>query len=685
MFLVVLFLLLGPLWSWAGEGSYSQSLTVKLQPSQKSLHATAVLQFDGNWSSVPRIMLGEKAQIHQVLTNGREMDFVFNGGFIRIEEAGRSEDLEVLIEYSAVFKKAPPRRPVHDEDPSYGVAATITPDGSFLGAGAGWHPSIPGHKADFHVRIEAPAGIHAVTDGTRLSHSRKDSTTVSEWKTTLPRQTLALAAGAFVIDETRAGDIPVYTYFSEQNKGLSETYLEKCVGYIEMYEEMLTPYPFAKFAVVENFFPTGYGFPSWTLIGGTVLRLPFITETSLGHEIAHSWWGNGVHVDYASGNWSEGLTAYVAEHHYKELKSQGDAREYRLKILRDYASLATDGKGYPVIEFRSRKSAVDQAVGYGKVTMIFHMLRTRLGDNAFFEGLRHLAKNRMGLETSWEDIRSSFETVSNEDLSVFFNQWLTRDKGPKLSLTGIKNVRGKKGWTVSGTIVQKPPYYDLDVPLGLESRDGETISVQSLKGSEKSFSMTTTSPPQALRLDPQVQLFRELHAEEVPPLVNAIRGSDDLLVVAAERLPAAVREEARRLIAGLRQDVEIVPESRLSAKMLSDHDLLFLGWPERFAPALPPSLDIDEKGFSYDDTGYSGDGDALFAVLEHPLDEARAAAVYLPMTAEAAGGVNRKIPHYGKYSILVFQNGENVVKETWPTKPGPTLYLFEKEKTHAEQ
>ena len=61
------------------------------------------------------------------------------------------------------------------------------------------------------------------------------------------------------------------------------------------------PYPFPKFAIVENFFPTGYGFLSYTLLGGSVLKLPFIPETSLRHEIAHSWWGNGVLVDYAAG------------------------------------------------------------------------------------------------------------------------------------------------------------------------------------------------------------------------------------------------------------------------------------------------------------------------------------------------------------------------------------------------
>ena len=64
-----------------------------------------------------------------------------------------------------------------------------------------------------------------------------------------------------------------------------------------MYEEMIGAYPYAKFATVENWFPTGYGMPGWTLLGSQVLRLPFIPTTSFGHEIAHNWWGNSVFVE----------------------------------------------------------------------------------------------------------------------------------------------------------------------------------------------------------------------------------------------------------------------------------------------------------------------------------------------------------------------------------------------------
>ena len=60
-------------------------------------------------------------------------------------------------------------------------------------------------------------------------------------------------------------------------------------------------YPFTEFSVVASPLPTGFGMPTLTYLGADVLKLPFIRATSLGHEVLHNWWGNGVYVDYAHG------------------------------------------------------------------------------------------------------------------------------------------------------------------------------------------------------------------------------------------------------------------------------------------------------------------------------------------------------------------------------------------------
>lgn len=93
-------------------------------------------------------------------------------------------------------------------------------------------------------------------------------------------------------------------------------------------------------AVVASPLPTGFGMPTLTYLGADVLRLPFIRKTSLGHEILHNWWGNGVYVDYTRGNWSEGLTTLMADYAYKEDESAAAASRLP-PILRQWIA-ATD-------------------------------------------------------------------------------------------------------------------------------------------------------------------------------------------------------------------------------------------------------------------------------------------------------------------------------------------------------
>jgi aminopeptidase N len=104
----------------------------------------------------------------------------------------------------------------------------------------------------------------------------------------------------------------------EPDAPLARKYLAATHRYLALYDELIGPYPYKKFAMVENFRQTGYGMPSFTLLGSRVIRFPFILSSSYPHEILHNWWGNSVYVDYDSGNWSEGLTSYLADHLIRE-------------------------------------------------------------------------------------------------------------------------------------------------------------------------------------------------------------------------------------------------------------------------------------------------------------------------------------------------------------------------------
>jgi hypothetical protein len=101
-------------------------------------------------------------------------------------------------------------------------------------------------------------------------------------------------------------------------------------------ETLIGGFPYKRFAIVENPLPTGYSMPTFTPLGQSIINLLFIVETSLDHEILHQWFWNYVYINFDKGNWAEGLTTYLADHLYEELKGSG--WQYRKNTLIGYQS-----------------------------------------------------------------------------------------------------------------------------------------------------------------------------------------------------------------------------------------------------------------------------------------------------------------------------------------------------------
>jgi hypothetical protein len=661
-------------------------LAIRLYPGYHTLLArdTVTVRHEGG----PLVFtLSGNAAMEKVAAQGKDLAFIFEGEHLHVAlPAGLSKkgEISLTISYRASFRDYVPEDPVNTEDPSYGVRGTILERGTFLSDNAGWYPEIPGSRPTFRLWVEGPARYEAVTSGRLVRRETTTGVTRSQWETREPIEGLSLSAGPYVVREAGSGETRLFTYFYPETDALSEKYLAAVARYLDLYRGLFGPYPFEKFAVVENFFPTGYGFPSYTLLGSTVVRLPFILDTSLGHEVAHSWWGNGVRVDYRKGNWSEGLVTYVADCLYKERSSAEEGREYRLQILRDYATLVPSGGNFPLSSFTGRDSPASRAIGYGKGAMVFHMARRLAGDEAFWKGLAEVARKKMFREATWDDFARAFGKTSGADFTRFFRQWVNHPGAPVIALQGVKANRAGKGWRVSGRISQKKPYYNLSVPLRLIASDGKTDTVIKVSGKEARFAMASASRPLRLIVDPEVDLFRRLDATEIPPSVNGIRGSADLLVVAARGLPADIREASKILLAAMgKGKIGIHREEDTPPSRLAGHDVLYLGLPggKKYLPSLPRGFSLSPGGFAIGGTEYGSREDSLFAVLPHPSDRKRVAALFLSRSPEAAATAARKIPHYGKYSYLVFSGGTNRAKGMWEATASPTVHVFPSQET----
>ncbi|HEX9079737.1 MAG TPA: M1 family aminopeptidase [Desulfuromonadaceae bacterium] len=656
-----------------------QEIAVTLVPESHLLTGESTIVAAGGAHGI-RLALSPAAVVERVTVGGAPASHTFRNGSLEVELPGHGETVTVRVAYRAAFNDPAPAHPVAGEDPTYGVNGTITPQGAFLGGSAGWYPvprAIPERRT---VRVTAPAGFEAVTAGRRTARSTGPRFSQSTWEERHPVGALSLSAGPYRITERRVGDIDLLAYLFRDDADLAARYLDAAERYIRFYSGLFGPYPFEKFAVVENFFPTGYGFPSYTLLGGAIIRLPFIIDTSFPHEIAHNWWGNGVLVDDRRGNWCEGLVTYLADYLLKERASADEVRDYRLRMLTDFASLVPPDRDFPLVDFAGRVDAASRAIGYDKGAMLFHMVRTLVGDDAFFGALRDICRERMYRVATWHDFIRAFSRRAGRDIGPFMEQWLTRTAGPRLSLAEVTRRRQGSGWVVSGTIVQAPPFYRIPVPLRLDTAGEPARTTVAVSGERTPFTLAAADPPRQLLLDPGADLFRLLSPAELPPTVNRIKGAERLLLVRTGEC-RATDESLGLLLESLgRPGTPVVPEERLDKAGIDAHDLLFCGVPRNTALLRLPGLATVSPGsFTIRGERYSGRDDLLFLAFEHPTREGRAAALFLPLSPEAAGRYGTRITHYGAYGYLVFSNGENRRKGMVPATAPGTRVVFGRE------
>jgi len=557
------------------------------------------------------------------------------------------------------------------------TAGIVSAEGIYLAGAGHWYPIFDDGLVEFRLEAALPEGWHLIAQGDGVSRGDDG---VARWDSAGPTDEIYLVGGPLTAYRRAAGTAEAQVYLRSPDPALAERYLEATARYLELYAGLIGPYPYGKFALVENFWETGYGMPSFTLLGSQVIRLPFILAASYPHEILHNWWGNSVFVDYESGNWCEGLTAYLADHLIQEQGGRGAA--HRRDALQRYASYVSAARDFPLVEFRSRHSAATEAVGYGKTLMGFHALRRRVGDDAFRAWLASFHREQRGRRASFADVRASLERVAGVDLGRFFREWTERTGAPALAVAVDATSPSGAGFRVAGRLrqVQDGAPYELDVPLVVQTATGGLRAVVRADSAETPFALEVAEPPLALHVDPDFDLFRRLEPLEIPPSIGQLFGEPKILAVLPAAAPEAERAAYRTLVEGwasVHQEAEIVLDDAVD-DLPADRGVWLLGRSNRFAATLFPAG--SPLAFGPQDARLGGErlpfsGHALVAVARHPGDPARAAGWIVADPLAALPGLGRKLPHYGKYSYLGFQGSEptNVLKGQWSTADSPLV------------
>jgi hypothetical protein len=567
----------------------------------------------------------------------------------------------------------------------------IFEEGVYLSGSSFWYPSFHEGLLTFSLRVQLPPEWDAVSQGVRTLHDRTGDKTLVRWESPEPQEEIYIVAAPFTEYARTADGVDAMVFLRTPDQELASKYLDATVRYLALYEELIGPYPYKKFALVENFWETGFGMASFTLLGPKIIRFPFILHSSYPHEILHNWWGNGVFPDYRKGNWAEGLTAYLSDHLIKEMRGNGVA--YRQQTLQKYTDYVLKGRDFPLSQFHSRHSSSSEAVGYGKSLMFFHMLRQQVGDTIFVQALQDFYQKNKFQFASFDDLRQSFEGASGKEMNDYFDQWLTRTGAPELKVSRARSRTDGTGFVLTAVLEQAQPegVYPLRIPVAV-TMEGQARSLQSVIAMDKrrlELKLHLPARPLRLDVDPEFDLFRRLSRDEIPPALTQAFGAKKMLILLPSSSSRSLLHAYRKLSQSLTQsgpdEVEVKLDSEVK-RLPSDRAVVLLGWQNLFLSEIASALSDYDVAIKQNEL-YIGprkilrENHSVVLTARLPKNKDLSLTWVAADLPEALPGLGRKLPHYHKYSYLGFQGPEptNVAKGRWPALDTPMTTLVARE------
>lgn len=660
----------------------AHAIDVRFEPATHELQASDRLTVSPAGPARLRFVLASGLEVRSARAGGRTVEVRRHEGptphLARFEATLPAGATEVEVAYDGTIFDAV----VKKEDLSWVVGdatrGLVSEKGIYLTGGSGWYPRA---DADTTMRFEVtslvPAPFLVVTQGKPPQRTTVERTVDGQARAyaravavpDLETDGCDLVAGPYVERSREVGGVRIATFFHEalEQDGAADLWLDAAAEVVARYEPILGPYPHSKFDIVANFFSTGYGMPSFTLLGDDVIR--YVTAGArhtkrippgyLDHEYVHGWFGNGLLVDPRDGNWCEAATTYYSNYLAKELEGGAEgadgagAVEHRRGVLEKYAIRVTPATDYPVRAFTSKTEDKDNDVGYGKGSLIFHVLRRRLGDDEFFGRVRRFSAERVGTHVSWDD-------------------WLTLLDGgwakPYLERKGLPAVRlvsattwpaDGDAWHVRAEVAVdlergEAPWPDMDLEVDL---DGVRVGTVRVAGKGGVWRGLASRPPQRLELDARCHAMRAIASADLPTCLNRTLEAPGARVV-AEDVPA-LTAVAARIAAGKSLPVATPGDARPGGTGEPAPEVTLVRVPaggayrypsegEALVEATPTSLRVGTA---------TAEGAGLSALFSPPTRDGAAPRTVFVACDDAALGRAPYLTYYGWDSFVVFQAG----------------------------
>jgi len=470
-----------------------------------------------------------------VSVNGRAARYEHGGGRLNVslaDAARRGSRLVVAVAYHG--------------KPKDGLVLTKDKDGNPSATGDNWPdrvhhwiPSLdhPSAKATVNFSVNVPGDVIVVSNG-RLAGIRSFANLMNwEWRqgTPIPPYCMIIAVGKFERITPRdalSRRLPPLAYFVPQSdradalRGFSAA-----PPTLDFFSRTVAPYPYEKLDHIVGATRFGGMENSTAIVYSSTLLDPRPNETHsrrfgaprgivelVAHETAHQWFGDAVTQSSWADLWlSEGFATYFTGLFVERYEGDAAFREYMTRKGDEYFRYAR--KRRAPIHDRDTEALNDllNPNNYQKGAWVLHMLRRRLGDAAFFGGVRAYYRAHLHKTATTEDLRHALERSSGQPLRDFFARWVY-EAGHPVYKTDWRWRAGGAGRGVGGTLVltlaQTQPEEFFRDPVAVEittPRGVRRVTVRPT-GRETATIIPLPARPTAVRVDPQDAILNEIEA-----------------------------------------------------------------------------------------------------------------------------------------------------------------------------
>jgi aminopeptidase N len=421
--------------------------------------------------------------------------------------------------------------------PKDGLILTNDKDGKPSAVGDNWPNRLhhwipcfdhPAAKATVTFSVTAPDRNLVVANG-RLEQVQTTAGASRTWtyseRVPIPPYCMIIAVGQFAkLEPAKPAVTPLSYYVPQSDKKFAMQGFAPSAPSLKVFTQTVAPYPYEKLALIVG--TTRYGgmenssaivFTSNLFARrsdaqsiSTVFNIPRRTVNLISHEIAHQWFGDSVTESTWADLWlSEGFATYFAGLFLQRVEGEKAFQDYMKNNAETYFRYARSNRT-PIFDNETEDlNRLLNANNYQKGAWVLHMLRSILGDEAFFRGIRAYYRNHKNATASTEDLRVALERASGFNLRPFFKSWIYGPGHPHYQFSWQWN-QARRVIKVNLNQLQAEPSFPNPLKIVVATGRGTRQFILKPANKETVREFRLSGRPLAVHLDPNNQVLKEV-------------------------------------------------------------------------------------------------------------------------------------------------------------------------------